>query len=280
MFHPSRLLAALARRGVAAEDRARLAALRYDDAGHGYDAFGLHPDGVALGLALTRPLYERWFRVQSRGAEHVPAAGPVILAANHGGLLPFDALMLWADVVRHTNPPRVARAVADNFVPMLPFVSTLFARGGVVGGSRGNVHKLLERGEMIMIFPEGTSGIGKRFRDRYQLQAWRVGHAEMALRHRAPVVPVAVVGPDEQFPLAVRLPLHDFGAPYVPVSVPPLPLPVRYRVRYGAPIDLGAAFAPADADRPDRVREAAAVVRNAVRDLLAAALRERTSVFR
>ena len=88
----------------------------------------------------------------------------------------------------------------NHFVPALPFIGTIFARGGMVGGSRGNVRALLEAGELLMIFPEGTPGIIKPFHKRYQLQKFRVGHAELAIRHQVPVIPVGIVGAEEQLP--------------------------------------------------------------------------------
>ena len=106
----------------------------------------------------------------SVGAEKIPQIGSVVLAANHSGNIPIDAMMLWNDVIRQTDPPRIARGIADHFVTALPFIGTLFARGGMVGGSRGNVRSLLEAGELLMIFPEGVPGIIKPFSKRYQLQ--------------------------------------------------------------------------------------------------------------
>jgi 1-acyl-sn-glycerol-3-phosphate acyltransferase len=254
--------------------------LCYEDAGHGYDIFGLNPGWVERAMTVFGPLYDHYFRVQSEGIHHLPREGPAILAANHGGVLPFDGMMLWMDVLRRTQPRRVARPVADHFVPRLPFVSVLFARCGVVGGSRGNVHALLERGEVLLIFPEGTPGIGKPLRERYHLKEFRVGHAEMAIRHRAPVVPVAIIGPEEQLPLVVRLPVSAFGAPYLPLSLLPLPLPVRYHIYYGQPIPLHEEHRPEEADDPQVVATAAARVRAAVQALVEEGLRARTGVFR
>ena len=215
----------------------------------------------------------------SRGSEHVPRAGSAILAGNHSGTLPFDGAMLWADVVRQVG--RVPRAVADLFVSHLPWVNKLYARAGVVSGGRGNVRSLLEAGELLMLFPEGVPGIGKPFHQRYQLQTWRVGHAELAIRHRTPVVPVAFVGPEEQMPQIARLEKlgRVFGAPYVPLALTPVPLPVRYHITYGAPIALHERFAPGDADDPEALQEAALVVRDAVQALLEEGLRARKSIF-
>lgn len=258
----------------------RVRRLGYRDAGHGYDPLGLTPDWVAFSLGLTRPLYEQWFRVSSHGREHLPRAGPAVLAANHSGTLPFDAMMVWTDVVRHSEPPRVPRTVLDHFVNRLPFVSVLYARSGAIGGSRGNVHEMLAQGEWVLVFPEGTGGIGKPFSQRYRLQHWTLGHAEMALRHRAPVVPVAVIGAEEQMPQLARLPIRLFGAPWLPLTTVPFPLPVHYHIWYGAPIALHDQFDPGQADDPAVVGAAAGRVREAVQALVDHGLAQRSGVFR
>jgi 1-acyl-sn-glycerol-3-phosphate acyltransferase len=272
----------MARLFVPAIQRERTERVELRDAGHGYDEFGANRDWIAFGLAITRGLYDFWFRVESQGHEHIPAQGAAILAANHSGTLPFDATMLWADIVRHSDPPRVARFLADHFVPNLPFISTLYTRTGAIGGSRNNLARLLESGELVCVFPEGTPGIGKHFRDRYQLQDWRPGHAELALRHRVPVVPVGIVGAEEQMPQIGRIPLAFglFGAPYLPVTLTPVPLPVRYHIRYGPPLSLHERFDPERASEPEVARQAAAVVADAVRELVAQGLRERKGIFR
>lgn len=274
------MLARMMGRALDGRDRERIDEIAIADAGGGFDAFGLHRDWVGGGLAVAGLLYEHWFRVSSHGAWNVPKSGPAILAANHSGTLPFDALMLWVDVLRRTDPPRIARPVMDDFVPRLPLVGTLFARGGAVGGSRANLHALLDAGELLMVFPEGTPGIGKPFSARYELQRWRVGHAELAIRHRAPVVPVAIVGAEEQMPQIARIPLRLFGAPYLPVPATPLPLPVHYHIHYGRPLRLHEGRRPEDADDPGVVLEAAEEVAAVVQAMLQRGRAERPGIFR
>jgi 1-acyl-sn-glycerol-3-phosphate acyltransferase len=252
----------------------------FHDAGHGYDVFGLHPPTLAIAVSAGAALYEWYFRVDSQGIEHVPATGAAILVANHGGVLPIDAAMMCLDVLRRTEPPRIPRAVADHFVPRLPFVSTLFARLGVVSGTRANVRALIEQGELIAIWPEGVAGPAKPFRDRYQIKHWRVGFAELAIRYHVPVVPVAIVGAEESWPLAMKLRgLHPFGSPYLPVAATPVPLPTHYRIRYGEPLHLDHGH-HTNADDPDMVANAATRVQVALERLLEDALRARRGVFR
>lgn len=242
---------------------------RFDDAGGGFDVFGLHPPTLQRAFVLGQSLYHRYFRVLSDCAAHVPAAGPTIVVANHGGALPMDAALLCMDLLQHSQPTRIPRPIIDRFIPGLPFVNTLFTRLGGVTGTRANVRRLLERGELLVLFPEGTSGIAKPLSDRYRIQDWSVGHAEMALRHGAAIVPVAIVGSEESWPVLGRLRrLHPFGAPYLPVPALPVPLPIRYHFHYGDPIQLADRPDATAADDPAAVRQGAERIRRELELLL------------
>jgi 1-acyl-sn-glycerol-3-phosphate acyltransferase len=152
---------------------------------------------------------------------------------------------------------------------------------GMVGGARNNFRHLLECGELPLVFPEGVPGMKKGFRRRYQLQTWRVGHVELAIRHRVPIVPTAVIGAEEAWPLLARIDsFHWFGAPFLPIPLVPLPLPVRCHVHYGEPIALHERFTPAAADDPDAVGAAAEAVKQAVAALIDHGRREHKGLFR
>ncbi len=265
--------------GLSETERKRFDNLVFHDEGHGYDAFGLQREFVAFGRLLTSPFYDKWFRVQSSGHEHIPSAGPGVIVCNHSGAVPFDGAMVWTDIVRKSEPPRVARPVADHFVPMIPVIGTVFARGGMVGGSRGNARALLEHGELLLIFPEGVPGIAKHFSQRYQLQEWRVGHAELAIRNSAPVIPAAVIGAEEQMPQIGRIPIAMMGLPFIPITLTPFPLPVRYHILYGPPVPIPELYRPEMADDPAAVREAAGRTRAAVEALIERGLAERKGIF-
>lgn len=248
------------------------------DEGHGVDRFGLSREGALRGLALTHALYTHYFRVQSFGAEHIPADGGAIVACNHSGMIPLDAVLVTHDLLRKTS--RVPRVAVDWFVPGLPWVNLLYARAGTFSGSRGNFHAMLDAGELVLVFPEGVPGISKRFSQRYQLQTWRQGHAELAIHHQVPIVPAAVVGAEEQWPQVARVEgVKLFGAPFLPVPATPLPMPVKIRIRYGEPIPIPSLYPRHAARDADAVKEAAARVREAVEGLLRKGLAERKGVF-
>lgn len=261
------------------EHRRRLSSLAHlIEADADYDPYGLSPETLRKSFPWFHALYRHYFRVRSVGHEHVPTEGPAILAANHAGLLPFDGAMVVLDVVLHTDPPRLPRAIVDRWAGTLPWVNVFYARVGQVVGTRHNFAELLRDGQLPLVFPEGSAGITKTIAQRYRLQHFHVGFVEEALRSGAPIVPVAVIGSDDQTPILydVRSVAKALGLPSLPITptfpwlgpLGLLPYPVRYRIVYGEPLDFAARFGPEDADDPDLVRHLSLRVRAAVQALL------------
>jgi len=250
-----------------------------DDAGAGYDVFGANATWAHRVAVFNSFLYDKWFRVRSYDTHNIPQHGGGILVANHSGNLPLDAVMIWTDVLRRTEPARLVRPIAHHVFSAVPLFSTLAARTGVVGGTRANVRRLLTRGELLLIFPEGVPGILKGFRQRYKLRDFTVGHVEFALRHRVPIYPVAVIGAEEQLPAALSV---RFGRSRIrSVSVPlfPIPLPVRYHIHYGAPLHLYQDHPPESADLPSVLEACARQTQDAVQALVNKGRNERKGVF-
>ena len=261
-------------------ERPRSWAPAIHDDGHGYDLFGANVPWINRLARVNAFFYEKWFRVESNGIENIPKQGAAIIVANHSGNYPIDGIMVWADVLRNTHPTRLLRPIAAHFMPTTPFVATLAARMGVVGGVRTNVEHLLSQGELLLIFPEGISGITKGFGQRYKLRDFSEGHAEFALRYKVPVIPLAVIGAEEQLPEFFGIPYGKFGVKRIPIPLVPFPLPVRYHMYYGAPIYLHERF-PADAaDDPAVVNECAHITRDAVQQLVKHGLSLRKGIFR
>src|SRR5256885_7928315 len=212
----------------------RLARLVAPQNEYGVDPFGLDLEFAKAAVAPALWLYKNWFRVETHGIEHVPA-GRALIIANHSGQLPFDALMIGISMLVEAEPPRICRAMVEKWAPTLPFVAPFFARIGQVVGTPENARRLLAAGETLMVFPEGARGLTKTFEKKYQLQDFRLGFMRLALEMQAPIVPIALVGAEEQAPA-----LRDFkaaakilGFPSLPVTatVLPLPLPVRSEER-------------------------------------------------
>ncbi|MCZ6463965.1 MAG: lysophospholipid acyltransferase family protein [Proteobacteria bacterium] len=266
-------------RTLGPEERRRLAALTHLVEGEGaYDRFGFAPEVIKRAFPFFFGLYKLWFRVESRDPQNLPAEGPAILVGNHGGLLPFDAAMCVIDVLMHTDPPRLARAIVDRWAGTLPWVNVFYARVGQVIGTRENFADLLADGQLLLVFPEGMDGMRKTVTQRYRLQRFRVGFIEQALRQSVPIVPIGIIGSDDQSPI-----LHDFrplarrlGLPVLPITptfpwlgpLGLLPYPVRYRIVYGEPLNFHQRFGPEDAADSRLVQYLAKQVRRAVQLLV------------
>lgn len=259
--------------------QARLEKLTPPKNEYGVDPYGFEVDYLTSAIAPLLWLYRRYFRVETHGIDQVPAEGRVLLVANHSGQLPFDAAMIDLALLVDRDPPRATRALVDTWVPTLPFVSTFMARCGQIVGTPENCRRLLAADECLLVFPEGTRGLGKPFRERYRLKEFGLGFMRMALESDAPIVPVGVVGAEEQAPqiLDVKPLARLLGFPYLPITATllPLPLPVRYHLHFGEPMR----FTGSPDDEDAVLEEKVAKVKSAVASLLARGLEQRQHVF-
>lgn len=230
------------RLGPDVQERTRALAVRQNE--YGFDPFGFSIEHVKYALLFTRFLYRDYFRAEAHGVEHIPAAGRVLFVANHSGQLPFDGLVIAMAAFLERRPPRIVRSMVDSFVPTLPFVSYVFSRWGQITGTPENCRRLLDDEQAILVFPEGAKGVSKPFSKRYQLQPFGSGFLRLALATGTPIVPVAVIGAEEQAPAVNLKPLaRALGLPAFPVVpyppfLPILPLPVKYRVYFGEPLHV------------------------------------------
>lgn len=209
----------------------------------GYDPWGYNADAMAITLTLVEQLYKHYFRVRATGLENVPADGPVLVIANHAGQLPMDGIMLGYSLTTSELSPRIPRSMIERFFPTVPWIGNLMNQIGGVIGDPTNCGKMLERGEAVIVFPEGVRGSGKPYRKRYQLQRFGHGFAHLAMHYNAPVVPVGIVGSEETMPaLGSFDPLAKLlGLPYFPIG-PLLPLPARMYLNFGPPMYFGSEF--------------------------------------
>jgi 1-acyl-sn-glycerol-3-phosphate acyltransferase len=208
------------------------------------DEFGHDPDLVEHVLApLLRPLYRHWWRVETRGLEHVPDSGPALVVGNHAGTLPFDALMVALALLDEHPAHRSLRMLAADLAFDLPVIAPLARKSGNTVACAEDATRLLEAGELVGVWPEGYKGLGKPYRERYQLQRFgRGGFVEVALRTGAPIVPVAVVGSEEIYPMLANLRrlARLLGLPYFPVTptfpalgpLGAIPLPSKWLIEF------------------------------------------------
>jgi 1-acyl-sn-glycerol-3-phosphate acyltransferase len=286
-------LARLLGRGWGALDWERLTALTralyFARHSEEVDDFGYDARFAETVRPLLEFLYAVWWRVETTGVENVPASGPGLLVANHSGVLPWDGAMIKL-AVRHEHPARrECRLLVLDMFALLPFLAPLLARLGEVRASQENGERLLRRGELVGVFPEGVKGIGKRFSQRYRLARFgRGGFVRLALRTQAPIVPCAVVGAEEIHPVLARADWlgRPLGLPYFPLTpsfpwLGPLgvvPLPTRWSIEFGEPLDVRP-YGPESADDPILVNRLAEQVRSTIQGMIDGRLARRRSVF-
>ncbi|HEX9774629.1 MAG TPA: 1-acyl-sn-glycerol-3-phosphate acyltransferase [Actinomycetota bacterium] len=252
------------------------------------DDFGFDADLTETALIpALRPLYERWWRVETRGIRNVPTTGGALLAANHSGVLPWDGLMM--KVALHDELGVALRILAGEVPFKIPFLGSLMRKSGDALACEEDAVRMLGTEAVVGVFPEGYEGLGKPFRERYKLQRFgRVGFAEVAIKTGVPIVPVAVVGAEEIHPMLANLrPLARLlGLPYVPLTptfplLGPLgavPLPTKWIIEFGEPIAT-ASFTPDAALDPMFVYNLTDQVREAVQQMVYRKLMSRRGVF-
>jgi 1-acyl-sn-glycerol-3-phosphate acyltransferase len=252
---------------------------------YGFDGYGLNPEWIRR-LALPGVLlYRMYFRTRTYDIDRMPT-GRVLVIANHAGQLPFDGMMLATALLLEARPPRIARSMGEYWIPRIPGFNVLAARGGTLVGTPENCKHMLENEECVVAFPEGVRGMNKLFKDRYVLQRFGLGFMRLALETNTPIVPVGIVGSEEQQPGFANLEGlgRALGMPAFPITLGfpwlgplgMLPLPVRYHLYFGEPLRFDGAPSEEDSVIEAKVEE----VKGSIAALLARGLREREGVFR
>ena len=254
------------------------------------DEFGFDEDFTEHAyLPLLRPLYRKWFRVEVRGIENIPNEGGALVVANHSGTIAMDSLM--TQVAVHDEHPahRHLRMLGADLVFQTPVIGQVARRSGSTLAANPDAERLLSRGELAGVWPEGFKGVGKPFSERYKLQRFgRGGFVSAALRTGVPIIPCSIVGAEEIYPIIgnMKTVARLVGAPYAPVTptwplLGPLgliPLPSKWIIEFGSPVET-ADLGPGAADDPMLVFDLTDQVRETIQQTLYSLLMQRRSVF-
>jgi 1-acyl-sn-glycerol-3-phosphate acyltransferase len=252
------------------------------------DEFGFDPEFTAkVYLPVLRLLADSWFRVEVRGAENLPTDGSALLVSNHAGTLPIDGMIL--HTVVYDEIGRHVRMLGADLIFKTPFSGDLARKTGTTLACQEDAERLLASNQLVAVFPEGFKGLGKPYADRYKLQRFgRGGFVSAALRAQVPIIPTAIVGSEEIYPLIAKVPglARMLGLPYFPITplfpwLGPLgmiPLPSKWIIEFGEAIttdELGSGAA----DDPMIVFNITDQVRETIQQTLYALLMQRRSAF-
>ncbi|WP_168210982.1 AMP-binding protein [Persicimonas caeni] len=174
------------------------------------DEFPVHPALAEFGKKMLhlgqKKAYDEFFDVEIYGRANIPHHDPnVIVAANHSshldmGLVKYalgdygkDVRALAAADYFFSNPAR--KTYFNNFTNLIPV-----ARSGSLEGALAGAEEALSKGEMVLVFPEGT-----RSKDG-KLQEFRRGVGYLAASRRVNILPLYIDGTHRALPKGSSLP--------------------------------------------------------------------------
>ncbi|WP_394828515.1 lysophospholipid acyltransferase family protein [Pendulispora albinea] len=206
----------------------------------GVDPYGVSKKHLTRAYTALEFFYRHYFSVETHGLENVPRRGRAMLVGNHAGGIAIDATMVWGSVFFEMEPPRLAQGMAEKFIIRFPFASSWSGKVGQFTGLPEHAERLLEEDRLLMVFPEGARGTAKLFKERNSLVDFGTGFLRLALKTKTPIIPFGFLGGGDALPtVANSYKLgKKLGVPYIPIVAywPPIPLPVKLEIHYGAPL--------------------------------------------
>jgi len=249
-----------------------------------FDPYGMDKDYIAAyGRTLFRFLRRRWWRIETRGLEHVPRQGRAVLVGVHRGFQPWDGVMTMHTIVTETG--RYARFLIHPGLIKFPFLANYMTKLGGIVACQENADWVLGNDELLGFYPEGIRGAFSMYRDAYKLKKFgRDEFVKVALRNRAPIIPFVTVGSAEIYPILGKIEWSWFKRytewPFLPIAPPfVVPLPSKWHTRFLEPMPVHLHHPPAAADDPAIVREISQEVRRRMEEALQEMLRKRKSIF-
>lgn len=217
-------------------------------------------------------ILRKYFRLQVEGAENIPKTGAVIIAPNHSGFSGFDAIVLNDVLVKDGR--RIPRMLTHHLWFLTPTTAIPAQKMGFIEATFENGIKYLQKKNLIVLFPEGENGNFKPSTKMYQLQEFKRGFVRMALQTDAWIVPTIIIGAEEASINLSTLKFTKFlRGPILPLPLNIIPMPVKWKIKFLAPIKLP--YKPASAKDGELVHEIADDIRDLMQKALVEELKKR-----
>ena len=217
-------------------------------------------------IPLARHFLHRWFRSRTHGLENVPEDQACIFVAKHPrSMLYLETMLLGVHTFCEPNSKRRPFRVLEKpntSLHKMPVIGWMRRNVGALAATEDQAAAALESGQSLLIFPGGP----RELYGRADVLRWadHRGFARLAARAQVPVVPVAMVGADQQH--AMRVPLGRRSSLWLPL----FPMPVRIDYWFGPAVPPP----PVHSDGP-AIRAYANDVRSATDQLLRSGLAQR-----
>lgn len=253
------------------------------------DPFGMDARLVQKIKPLFDFLYTKYWRVKTTGIENIPTEGKALIVANHSGTLPYDGAMIKTAIMNEHGKRNDVRYLVEDFVFHMPILGTLVYRIGGVRACPENAERLLNSGNLVIVFPEGVKGIGKFYSERYKLQRFgRGGFIRLCMKTQSPLIPVGVIGAEEIHPIIFKSNIlaKTIGVPYLPITptfpllglLGGIPFPSRWAIHFGKPIKFSQ-HSPESIDDDMLIHKLSEQVRSQIQQILFDLLKKRGSVW-
>lgn len=242
------------------------------------DPWGFNLELCEKALRTLVPIYRSYFKVRVFGQENVQDH-PYIVVSNHTGQIPLDGMLITIAMIMDVSPPRVLRAMIERFMAQLPFLGDLTAQTGSILGDRANCEFLIDRGESILVFPEGVKGISKNTPDYYKLRPFSQGFYRIALQKKTPILPVCVIGAEEMFPFVFHAKkiAKLLKLPSLPISANLFPLPSPIDIYIGKEIPIPEHLEIESSDKD--IKENVFHIENSIKRMIILGLKDRRPFF-
>jgi 1-acyl-sn-glycerol-3-phosphate acyltransferase len=184
-------------------------------------------------------LYENYFHVTTDGWEHVPDGRVLAVGSHNGGLAAPDMFMLMYDWYRRYGTDRPAYGLAHAGVwQYFGYTSRLAVQAGAVVAQPKMAIAALQREATVLVYPGGAEDVFRPYHQRHKIEfAGRKGFIKVALRERAPIVPVISIGAHEGLLVLTDIypflsQLHERGIPW-PFGIDPVVFPIYLGLPWG-----------------------------------------------
>ncbi len=250
-----------------------------------YDDFGLDVDYIRAWGGWFSFLRNTYWRIEYEGMENIPQTGRAMFVSNHRGFMPLDAVMHLSNVFTHRG--RVIRFLILPSLLRTPYLCNFLVKLGGVIANQVNANRLFEAEELVGLFPEGIRGTFQPYKQTHRLRDFaKSAFAKMAIENRAPIIPCAVIGHSEIFPIIGRidsgLVVKTLGWPYLPIApmfpLAPVPLPSKWHIRILKPVPLDG-LSPADAENQKLLNEFSRHIQRIVQMNIDDMVPKRKSIF-
>jgi 1-acyl-sn-glycerol-3-phosphate acyltransferase len=253
-----------------------------------FDDYGMDKHYIEIyGRRMFKFLHDYYWRIEVKDLHYVPRSGRAVLVGVHRGFMPWDAVMALHLIVRTFG--RYVRFLIHPGLIKFPFLFNFHTKLGGLIACQENADFVLQRDEILGLYPEGIKGAFLLYRDAYKLTKFgRDEFVKIALRHRAPIVPFVTVGSAEIFPIFKKWNWawwkRNTEWPTFPLTptwpfLGAIPLPSKWHTQFLEPLHIEDRYPPEAADDPQVVSAISQEVRTRMENAIAEMLRRRRSVF-